>query len=79
MAAEVHLDLGREPPEAEAVVAAEQEGGFREVHFPRHRLHPRGVHVALEQADGGGIPREGAVGERVDMEERQRHECEIRD
>ena len=40
MAAQVDLGGGREPTQAETVLAALQEGGFREVHFARDILHP---------------------------------------
>ena len=40
VAAEIHLDRGREPAQVVAVGLFDQEGGFGEVHFARHVAHP---------------------------------------
>ena len=72
MAAQVGLDLGREPAQRPVGVGAVgqrmRERGLREVHLRGDLLHPGlvGPGVGVEQADGGGVAGEGPVGEGVD-------------
>ena len=65
MAAEVDFDLGRKPAEVKAVPGRDQEGGLREVHLPRHLLHPLVTPGLVEEADGGRFSSEGLRGEGV--------------
>ena len=65
--AELHLDLGREPAQAEAVALGHEERGLGEVVLERDRLHGRGVEPRLEGHDGGRIAAEQPPRERVDL------------
>src|SRR2546428_12128396 len=62
MAAQVHLDGGREPAEAVAVALGMQKRRLGEVHLARDVLHPGWVGRAAENADGGGIAGGGGGG-----------------
>ena len=59
VAAEVHLDGRREPAEPEAVPLAMQEGRLRQVHLPRHVLHPALVARAGKTQTAAGLPAKG--------------------
>ena len=65
MAAEVDFDLGREPAEAKAVPGRDQESSLREVHLPRHLLHPLIIPGPVEEVDGGRGSSEGLGGKGV--------------
>ncbi len=76
MPAEVNLHVGSEPPQTILAGIGRfrvQKGGFREVHLPGDGLHPGLVARMRKDADGGGVPREGAVGEGVDLNDRRTH------
>ena len=66
MAAEVDLDLGRQPAKAGRVGREVDEGGLGVAHLGRDRRHPRLGRGRPEQADASGVPGERTVGERVD-------------
>src|SRR6478672_2384477 len=73
VAAEVRLDLRREPAQRPVGLAAVAERmgerRVREIHLRGHLLHPRfvGPRVGIvEQADGSGVAAERPVGERID-------------
>ena len=68
----------RRPSCAVALVEVEdrlEERRLRLVHLGRDGLHPLLVGGAVEQADGGGVPRERTVGEGVDLGDRETHEA----
>ena len=74
VAAQVHLDRGREPPQVvPARPAAHEERGLRQVHLAGDPLHPRRVGRPRQHADGGRIPAERLGGEGVDLDDRHAH------
>jgi len=73
VAAQVHLDLRCEPSQVVHARAAGEEGGLREVELGSHRLHPTLVAEAITggcraQTNGGRVPGERTICERVDNE-----------
>ncbi len=73
VAAEIDLDRGREPAQAEAVLVAHEERGLREVHLRGHRLHPALGARRGQHAHGGRVAGERTIGERVDLADRVGH------
>ena len=73
MAAEVDLDRRREPAQLVAVLFLVKEGGLRQVHLASHVLQPAGIARLGKDANGGGIARERAIGEGVNLNDRDRH------
>ena len=73
MAAEVDLDVGREPAEAPALALGHHEGRLRKIVLGRDRLHRRLVQPGVEGADRGRIAAEHPVGECVDLKQSERH------
>ncbi len=73
MAAQVHFDARREPAQIKMIRLFDQIGRLREIHVPGHGLQPAIVFPFGKKADGGGIARERAVGEGVNVEEGNGH------
>ena len=73
VAAERHLDRGREPAKAPPVGRAVEEGRLGQVHLPRDVLHPPLVARRGQDADGRGVPPERRVGKRVDVDDAEPH------
>lgn len=73
VATQVHLHRRGEPTQAVAVGLGDQKGGFGEIHFQGHRLHPRGISRFIQHTDSRGVAAEGLVGEGVYLEERDWH------
>ncbi len=67
MTAEIHLDLGCEPTQAEAVILAHEECRLRQVHLLRHSLHPLIVPGLWEEADSRRVSGEGTIRESVNL------------
>ncbi len=73
MAAEIDLDRGGEPAQGIALALADEESRLGEVVLGGDRLQRRIRQPFLERHDGRRIAGEDAIGEGVDLIDRQAH------
>ncbi len=73
MTAERDLYRRREPAQREAVGLPDEKRRLGEIHLARDALHPALVARCGQEADRRGVAREGRVGERVDLGDREAH------
>src|SRR5262249_2717696 len=78
MAAQVHLNLGREPAQVEMVRLLYQEGRLGQVHFPGNGLEPLVFSPSRQNAHGCRVPGKRSVGEGVNVEEGKAHRGIVR-
>ena len=71
MSAQIDLDGGGEPAQRVVATLAHEEGGLGEIVLRRDRLHRRVREPRFQRTDRGRIAAEQAVGERIDLIDRQ--------
>src|SRR5437867_7372088 len=74
VAAEIDFDCRREPAEIVAVLAGNQECCLGEIHLARDVQHPGRVSGFGQNTNGGGVSREGAIGECIYLRDSECHE-----
>ncbi len=67
VSAQRNLAPRREPADTPVVTFAPDEGGFGQIVLRRQALHGVCVQCCLQWHDGGGVPFEYGIGERVDL------------
>ena len=73
MAAQCHLNCGREPAQVEAIIDAMQKRRFRQVHFLRHALHPGFIARRVQDANGCRITAKRFVRESINLRDSLSH------